>query len=192
VNKEIEMLEGINMLTLGRQTKDDAMFLIFGDIDLDIAQSTVEWILNANYSDEPPDILTIFINSSGGDLSAAWSIIDVMRGSTIPIRVIGLGQIASAGLLILSAGEKGMRILTENTSVMMHQYSWGTVGKHHELLAAAKEYTLMQTRLINHFKKVTGLSEEDIDSKLMPAHDVYMSSDEAKQFGICDEVKSMK
>jgi ATP-dependent Clp protease protease subunit len=186
------MLDKINLMTLGSKTKNDSMFLIFGEIDIDIAQSTVEWILNANYAEEPPEVLTIFINSVGGDLAAAWSIIDVMRGSTVPVRIIGLGQIASAGLLILSAGEKGKRILTENTSVMMHQYSWGTVGKHHELLAAAKEYTLMQTRLINHFKKTTGLSEEEINEKLMPPHDVYMSGEEAKALGICDEVKSMK
>ena len=187
------MLDKINLLTLGNQTKNDSMFLIFGEIDTEIAQSTVEWILNANYTPEdPPEVLTIFINSVGGDLSAAWAIIDVMRGSSIPIRIIGLGQIASAGLLILSAGEKGKRILTENTSVMMHQYSWGTVGKHHELLAAAKEYSLMQERLINHFKKVTGLTEAEINEKLMPPHDVYMSGEEAKALGICDEVKTMK
>jgi len=187
------MLDKINLLTLGNNTKNDSMFLIFGEIDTAIAQSTVEWILNANYTiEDPPEVLTIFINSAGGDLTAAWAIIDVMRGSSIPIRIIGLGQIASAGLLILSAGEKGMRILTENTSVMSHQYHWGSVGKHHELMAAQKEFTLTQTRLINHFKKVTGLSEDEINEKLMPPHDVYMSSLEAKALGICDEVKSMK
>jgi len=186
------MLDGINLMTLGAKTKNDAMFLIFGDIDVEIAQGTVEWILNANYSDEPPEVLTIFINSGGGSLAAAWAIIDVMRGSSIPVRVIGLGEIASAGLLILSAGEQGKRILTENTSVMMHQYSWGAAGKHHELMAVQKEFSLTQHRLISHFKKVTNLSEDEINSKLMPAHDVYMSATEAKELGICDEVKSMK
>lgn len=186
------MLENINLLTLGRKTKNDSMFLIFGEIDTEIAQSTVEWVLNSNYSEEPPEVMTILINSAGGDLTAAWAIIDVIRGSSIPIRIIGLGQIASAGLLVLSAGEKGMRILTENTSVMSHQYHWGSVGKHHELMAVQKEYSLTQDRLIRHFKKVTGLNESEINEKLMPAHDVYMSAEEAKELGICDEVKSMK
>lgn len=187
------MLDSINMLTLGKKTNNDSMFLIFGEINTEIAQSTIEWILNANYAaEEAPDVLTIFINSEGGDLSAAWAIIDVIRGSAIPVRIIGLGQIASAGLLILSAGEKGKRILTENTSVMSHQYMWGTVGKHHELMAAQKEFSLTQSRLINHFKKVTGLSEDEINEKLMPPHDVYMSAEEAKALGICDEVKTMK
>lgn len=185
------MLDDINLVTLGRKTKNDSMFLIFGEINTEIAQATVEWILNANYSEEPPEVLTIFINSPGGELTAAWSIIDVMRGSAIPVRIIGLGEIASAGLLILSAGTKGKRILTDNTSVMSHQYHWGSVGKHHELMAAQKEFSLTQDRLIRHFKKVTGLSEDEINEKLMPASDVYMSADEAKALGICDEVKSM-
>lgn len=186
------MLDKINLLTLGKKSQNDSMFLIFGEIDTEIAQSTVEWILNANYTDDQPEVLTIFINSAGGDLTAAWAIIDCIRGSSIPVRIIGLGQIASAGLLILSAGEKGMRILSENTSVMSHQYHWGSVGKHHELMAVQKEFNLTQERLIRHFTKVTGMSEKDINEKLMPPHDVYMSPDEAQALGICDVVKSLK
>ena len=187
------MLDNINLLTLGKKTKDDSVLLMFGDIDLDLAQSVVEWIINANMVEEgAPTVLTMMINSSGGDLNAAWAIIDVMRGSNIPIRIIGLGQIASAGLLIFSAGEKGMRILTENTSIMSHQYFWGAVGKHHELMAAQKEFTLTQERLMAHFRKVTGLTDDEINQKLMPAHDVYMDAYEAKALCICDEVKNMK
>ena len=186
------MLDIINALTRNGQSKDDSIFMLFGGIDDNIAQQTVEWIINANYSEDPPEVLTMFINSSGGELSSAWAIIDVMRGSTIPIRIIGLGQIASAGLLIFISGEKGMRVLSENTSVMSHQYFWGAQGKHHELLAQVKEMNLTQERLVRHFKKTTGMSNKDINEKLMPAHDVYLSAEEAKKLGICDEVKSLK
>ena len=187
------MLDKINLLTLGKNTQNDSIFLIFGDITDDIAQTTVEWIINNNFApgEEQPEVLTLMINSRGGDLQSAWAIIDVMRGSSIPIRVIGLGQIASAGLLIFTAGKKGSRILTENTSIMSHQYFWGAVGKHHELMAVQKEYSLTQERLIAHFKKVTGLSEKDINEKLMPPHDVYLSAKEAKELGLCDEVKTL-
>lgn len=187
------MLDGINLLTLGKKTKDDSVLLVFGDITTELAQSVVEWIINMNMTDEEqPEVLTMMINSAGGDLQAAWAIIDVMRGSSIPIRIIGLGQIASAGLLIFSSGNKGMRILTENTSIMSHQYFWGAVGKHHELMAVQKEYSLTQERLMKHFRKVTGLTDDDINQKLMPPHDVYMDAYEAKDLGICDEVKSME
>lgn len=186
------MLDNINLLTLGKKTKNDSVLLVFGEIDDEIAQSVVEWIINANMVEEgAPDVLTILINSSGGSLSAAWAIIDVMRGSQIPIRIIGLGQIASAGLLIFSAGTKGNRILTENTSIMSHQYFWGAVGKHHELMAVQKEYSLTQERLMKHFRKVTNLTDDEINQKLMPPSDVYMDAYEAKELGICDEVKNM-
>lgn len=186
------MLDNINLLTLGKKTKNDSVLLVFGEIDDDIAQSVVEWVINANMMEEGnPDVLTLMINSAGGSLHSAWAIIDVIRGSHIPIRIIGLGQIASAGLLIFSAGTKGMRILTENTSIMSHQYFWGAVGKHHELMAVQKEMSMTQERLMSHFRKVTGLSDEEINEKLMPPHDVYMDAWEAKALNICDEVKSM-
>lgn len=188
------MLDKINLMTLdeGANPKNDSIFLIFGQIDTEIAQNTIEFIINNNYAQDPPEVMTIFINSSGGDLSAAWAIIDVMRGSSIPIRIIGLGQIASAGLLIFSAGENGSRILTENTSIMSHQYFWGAAGKHHELMAQVKEYNLTQDRLIKHFMKVTKLNEKQINEILMPPHDVYLTAEEAKKYGLCDEVKTLK
>ena len=186
------MLDAIDLLTLGKKTKDDSIFLIFGEISDEIAQLTIEWIINSNMTDKPPKVLTIMINSAGGDLPAAWAIIDVIRGSHVPVRIIGLGQIASAGLLIFASGQKGSRILTENTSIMSHQYNWGSVGKHHELMAVQKEYTLTQKRLIAHFKKVTDLTEEQIDEYLMPPHDVYMSAEEALKLGLCDIIQELK
>lgn len=186
------MLEKLNLIVGGKKSISDNFFSLFGEVDVDKASDVLQWIVSANYSEEPTDMLTMFINSQGGDLNAAWSIIDTMRGSSIPIRVIGLGQISSAGLLILMSGEKGYRILTENTSVMSHQYFWGVIGKHHELMAAQKEFNLAQQRLIKHFKKCTKLSEKKINDVLMPAHDVYLTSEEAKSYGICDIVKSLK
>jgi ATP-dependent Clp protease, protease subunit len=71
-----------------------------------------------------------------------------------PIRTIGLGQIASAGLLIFASGSKGQRILTPNTSILSHQYSWGAFGKEHELFATVKEFDLTTKRMIAHYKNV--------------------------------------
>ncbi len=71
------------------------------EINLQTAKQTVEWIFECNFQEERPDLLNLIITSPGGDLNAAFAIIDTMRGSAIPIRTIGLGQIASAGLMIL-------------------------------------------------------------------------------------------
>ena len=101
-------------------------------------------------------------------------------------------MIASCGLLMFMSGIKGGRTLTPNTAILSHQYSWGTMGKEHELFARVKEMELTTRRLLDHYKKCTGLTEEAVREHLMPPHDVWLSAKEAKKFGICDNVKKMK
>ena len=71
-------------------------------------------------------------------------------------------MIASCGLLMFITGQKGKRVLTPNTSILSHQYSWGSIGKEHELFARVRELELTTERMINHYKKCTGLTEEEI------------------------------
>ena len=188
------MLEQINISTINQKSKNtnDSFFTLFGDIDEDSGQAVVDWILSNNYEDNPPEILTLMLNTCGGELASAFAIIDVIRGSHIPVRTIGIGQVASAGVLILAAGEPGMRIIGENCSVMSHQYFYGSSGKYHELMAAQKEFSNIQKRIIKFLVKVTKMTEEDVDKHLMPAHDAYLTVEEAVQFGICDHVKTLK
>ena len=101
-------------------------------------------------------------------------------------------MIASCGLLLFITGEKGKRILTPNTSILSHQYSWGSWGKEHELFAQVKEFELSSRRLVEHYKKCTGLSEEDIRTYLLPPEDVWLSGKEAKKLGICDSIRQLK
>jgi ATP-dependent Clp protease protease subunit len=122
----------------------------------------------------------------------AFALIDVMKSSSIPVKTVGLGSIASCGLLIFLAGAPGRRILTPNTSILSHQYSWGSEGKHHELWAVTKEFGLAQQRMVRHYRETTGLAETVIREKLLPAHDVYLSADEALDLGICDFISDLK
>ena len=119
------------MSKLNLQLKDDSsrhsFFLMMEEISLQSCKTAVEWIFEANFAEERPELLNLIVTSPGGDLNAAFALIDVMRGSAIPVRTIGLGQIASAGLMIFIAGDKGKRILTPNTSILSHQYSWGAI-----------------------------------------------------------------
>lgn len=186
------MLIELNHSMLKKQP-NESFFILMDDITQESCRGMVEWILGSNYADEPPEMLTLFINSAGGDLAAGFAVIDMMRGSAIPIRTVGIGSIASAGLMIFMAGQPGMRILTPNTSVMSHRFSWGTNSvKQHELLAMTKEYDFTAKRIINHYKKCTGLPEAEIISKLLPPEDVWLDAKEAKKLGICDIVKELK
>lgn len=188
------MLSKLNLSSFGKPDVLANFYCLYGEVGLEHAQGISEWILQSNLApvEEQPDILNLFVCSPGGDLNYAWAIIDLIRGSHIPVRIVGLGQIASAGLLIFMSGQKGSRILTDNTSVMSHQFGWGSIGKHHELVAIQSEYTNTHSRLVNHIVKCTGLSKDEVDKKLMPASDVYLTAKDAVKLGIADKVSSLK
>ena len=164
--------------------------VFMGDVTQETMKPLIDWIIAENYNKEKKkEELTLGICSPGGDLNACFALVDVMKGSKIPIRTIGMGMIASCGLLMFISGAKGSRVLTPNTSILSHQYSWGSFGKEHELFAQIKEYDLTTERMISHYKKCTGLSEKEIREYLLPASDVWLSAREAKKLGLCDEIK---
>ena len=139
---------------------------------------------------ERPKEITLVINSPGGQVHSAFALIDTMKGSAIPIKTIGLGMIASCGILTFMSGTKGKRFITPNTSILSHQYSWGSAGKEHELFARVREFELSTTRMIDHYKKCTGMSEKKIREVLLPAEDVWLSAKEAVKYGIADKIVS--
>jgi len=163
--------------------------VFMAEVTQETMKPLIDWIIAENYNKEKKKKeLTLGICSPGGDLNACFALVDVMKGSKIPIRTIGMGMIASCGLLMFISGEKGRRVLTPNTSILSHQFSWGSFGKEHELFAAVKEFDLTTRRMIDHYKKCTGLSEEDIRKYLLPPQDVWLSAKEAKKLGLCDSI----
>jgi ATP-dependent Clp protease, protease subunit len=151
----------------------------------------IEFILEKNFSPKPPKYLTLMICSPGGALDAAFALIDIINGSNIPIHTVGLGQISSCGILTFMAGKKGHRILTPNTSILSHQWSWGRGGKEHELFAVQKEFEMTRDRMIEHYKRCTGMTEKNIKQYLLPAHDVWLTAEEAVKYGIADEIRKI-
>jgi ATP-dependent Clp protease protease subunit len=165
------------------------IYVLMSDIEKSAVQPVVEWILYENFVvKKKKSELQLIICSNGGDTAAAFALIDVMRSSQIPIKTVGLGVIASAGLLVFISGTKGQRYLTPNTSILSHQFSWWSQGKVHELIAQVKEYELLHHRMINHYQSCTGLSLAKIKEKLLPPEDVYLSSNEALELNLCDQI----
>ena len=163
--------------------------VFMAEVTQETMKPLIDWIIAENYNKEKKkEELTLGICSPGGDLNACFALVDIMKGSKIPIRTIGMGMIASCGLLMFISGEKGRRVLTPNTSILSHQFSWGSFGKEHELFAAVKEFDLTTRRMIDHYKKCTGLSEKDIRKYLLPPQDVWLSAKEAKKLGLCDSI----
>ena len=165
--------------------------VFMGEVTQESMKPLIDWIIAENYNkNKKKEEQTLGICSPGGYLHACFALVDVMKGSKIPIRTIGMGMIASCGLLMFISGTKGRRILTPNTSILSHQYSWGSFGKEHELFSAVKEYDLTTERMVNHYEKCTGLTEKDIRKYLLPPHDVWLSAKEAKKLGLCDSIKA--
>ena len=173
--------------------REKRIYYLCDDINTNVVRDCATWIMDSNLQKQKKQPhLTLMVTSYGGDLSAAFALIDIMRGSSIPVRTIGLGCIASAGLLIFISGEKGNRIITPNTSILSHQWSWGQVGKEHELIATMREFELTTIRMINHYKKCTGLKENVIRERLLPPQDVWLSPQEALKYKITDRVQDIK
>jgi ATP-dependent Clp protease, protease subunit len=168
----------------------EGVFTLFGPVDSDMAQTAVRFVLAHNSVRSPVKHLTFVINSEGGDLNDAFSIIDVITHSRIPVHTLGLGQISSSGLMIFMSGVKGHRLLTRNTSVMSHQWSGTFEGKIHELMSAQSDFELTTARMINHYRKCSGLDEATIKSKLLPPHDVYLTADQAVSLGLADRIQT--
>lgn len=169
--------------------QENGIYVFMDEVNSESIKPVIEWILYENYINKHrKQELLLMICSPGGELQDAFALIDVMRSSIIPIKTVGLGQIASCGLLIFMAGTKGRRILTPNTSILSHQFSWYNEGKVHELFATIREYELTQVRMIEHYKTCTNADDETIREYLLPAQDKWLSSEEALKLNICDEV----
>lgn len=173
--------------------QDSGIYVFMDQVSAESIKPIIEWILYENYvTKHRKRELLLMICSPGGDLQDAFALIDVMYNSTIPIKTVGLGQIASSGLLIFMAGAKGRRTLTPNTSILSHQFSWYNEGKVHELFATMREYELTQARMIDHYRRCTNATDDIIREYLLPAQDKWLSAEEALRLNICDQVSDYK
>jgi ATP-dependent Clp protease, protease subunit len=176
-----------------RLLQEAGMYVFMDEVADETIKPIIEWILVENHVvKKKKKELLLMICSEGGSVEDAFALIDVMKASSIPIKTVGLGCIASSSLLIFLAGHKGRRVLTPNTSILSHQYSNYHEGKHHELFAIAKEHNLIQLRMLEHYRQATGLDTDTILEKLLPASDIYLSAEEALDLNICDYVSDLK
>jgi ATP-dependent Clp protease protease subunit len=173
--------------------QDAGIYVFMSEVSDETIKPIVEWILVENHvKRKKKKELLLMISSEGGSVDTAFALIDVIKSSAIPVKTVGLGTIASSGLLIFMAGHRGRRMLTPNTSILSHQYSWGVEGKAHELFAMTKEFNLIQHRMIEHYRECTGLDEEVIRRQLLPASDVWLTAEEALKLNICDYISDFK
>jgi ATP-dependent Clp protease, protease subunit len=137
-------------------------------------------------SENPNKDIAFYINSPGGVVSAGLAMYDTMQYIRSPVSTVCIGQAASMGSLLLTAGEKGKRFALPNSRIMVHQPSGGAQGQATDIEIQAREILKLREKLNLIYVKHTGQPLEAIQAKL--ERDSYMSAEEARDFGLVDQV----
>jgi len=167
-----------------RLLKDRIVFLQ-GGVDDHSANLIVAQLLYLQFEDPKSDI-HLYINSPGGSVTAGMSIYDTMQYLTCPVATYCIGQAASMGAVLLTAGAKGKRHALPHARVMIHQPLAGTQGTTTDILLHLKEFQRLKRDLNEILMKHTGRTLEEIERDT--DRDKFMSPGEAKEYGLIDVV----
>ncbi len=137
-------------------------------------------------SENPSKDISFYINSPGGVVYSALAVYDTMQYIRSPVSTVCIGMAASAGSLLLAAGAKDKRYSLPNARIMVHQPSGGAQGQATDIEIQAREILALRKRLNEIYVHHTGRTMDEIESKL--ERDSYMSAEEARIFGLVDEV----
>jgi len=167
-----------------RLLKDRIVFL-GGPIDDNVANIIIAQLLFLAAEDSNKDI-TLYINSPGGSVTSTLAIIDTMNYIKPDVATVCVGMAASGGAWVLSAGQKGKRFALPNAEMMIHQPLGGTEGQASDIAITAEHIIKTKKNLIKIMAKNTSQTETQIEKDL--DRDFYLSADEAKKYGLVDEI----
>ena len=171
-----------------RLLRDNILFL-GTPIDDTVANLICAQLLHLE-SENPDRDINIYINSPGGDITALFAIYDTMQYIKPDITTICLGQAASAAAVLLAAGTPGKRMALPHARVLLHQPYGGAMGQAADIELAAKEILRMREILEMILSRHTGQTTERISKDT--DRDFVMSAEQAKEYGIIDEVISSR
>lgn len=167
-----------------RLLKERIVFL-GGPIDDDTANLVIAQLLFLEAEDPKKDI-SLYINSPGGSVTATLAMVDTMNHVKPAVSTVCVGMAASGAAILLSAGEKGKRFALPNAEVMIHQPHGGAEGQATDIEITAKQIIKLRERLNKILAKNTGQSLEKIEKDV--ERDFFMTADEAKKYGLVDQV----
>jgi ATP-dependent Clp protease protease subunit len=163
----------------------DRIIFIGTPINDEIASAIVAQLLFLQMDDPKKDI-HMYINSPGGVVTGGMAIYDTMNYLTCDVSTYCIGMAASMGTVLLAAGTKGKRFALPNSRIMIHQPSGGATGQASDISIAAREIIRWREKLNEVLAECTGKTSDEI--KKDSDRDFYMSADEAKTYGLVDEV----
>jgi len=166
---------------------NERIIFLGGGIDDHVANLIIAQLLYLDHTDPKKDI-HLYINSPGGSVTAGLAIIDTMNFIKSDVSTICVGIAASMGALILSSGKKGKRYSLPNSEVMIHQVMGGTEGQASDIEINAKHILRTKETLNKILAQNTNKKVEQVNKD--SDRDYYMTSDEAKKYGIIDDIIS--
>ena len=164
---------------------NDRIIMLAGPIGDEVANVIIAQLLFLENQDPKKDI-HLYINSPGGSVTAAMAIYDTINHIKADVSTICVGIAASAAAVLLSSGAKGKRYILPNAEVMIHQVMGGMEGQASEIEIHAKHILKTKENLNKILAKNTGKTPAEIEKD--SDRDKYMSADEAKKYGLVDEV----
>ena len=167
-----------------RLLKERVIFIV-GPIEDHMANLVVAQLLFLE-SENPDKDIHLYINSPGGIITSGLSILDTMRFVKPDVSTMCIGQAASMGAVLLAAGTKGKRYALPHSRIMIHQPSGGAQGQATDIEIQAKEILYMRERLNKVMADSTGQPVEKIARDV--ERDLFMSADQAKTYGIVDQI----
>ena len=167
-----------------RLLKERIIFL--GEEVNDVSASVIVEQLLFLEADDPDKDIQLYINSPGGSVTAGMAIYDTMQYIKCDVSTVCIGMAASMGAFLLAGGKKGKRFALPNAEIMIHQPSGGAQGQATEIQIAAEHILRTKQKLNEILAANTGQSLETI--KADTERDNFMSADEAKAYGLIDEV----
>ncbi|HET9641330.1 MAG TPA: ATP-dependent Clp endopeptidase proteolytic subunit ClpP [Candidatus Paceibacterota bacterium] len=167
-----------------RLLKERIVFL-GGPIDDDVANLVIAQLLFLEAEDPKKDI-HLYINSPGGSVTATLAMVDTMNHVKPAVSTVCVGMAASGAAILLSAGEKGKRFALPNAEVMIHQPHGGAEGQATDIEITAKQILKLRERLNQILSKNSGQPLSKVEKDV--ERDFFMTADEAKKYGIVDQV----
>ena len=171
-----------------RLLKERVVFIV-GPIDDYVANLAVAQLLFLE-SENPDKDIHLYINSPGGVITAGMAIYDTMRFIKPDVSTMCIGQAASMGAFLLSAGAKGKRYALPNTRVMIHQPSGGAQGQATDIEIQAREILYLRERLNKMMAEHTGQSLDKISRDV--ERDFFMNAEQAKEYGLIDQILAQR
>jgi len=192
--KEAEETSVVDLLESLSKGPENRSIMLVGDINEEKSADLISALLvlsqDKTADQEKAEDIKLYISTYGGSAHEMFGVYDVMNfcKQFCDIQTIGIGKIMSAGTLLLAAGTKGKRLLGKNCQIMIHSVNGGSIGELHNLENEMEQIKNLQDMYIQSLSNETSMTKRQIQTLINRKVNVYLSSDEAIEKGLADEV----